>query len=78
MVNPSATLHYDRSTVGSGRKLTTNGTAGDGPIGNVTMTAMFKSKPPEDFVVKFYLITDKLVVAVPLEFKDIPVLEKGK
>ena len=37
------------------------------------MTAMFKSKPPEDLVVKFYLITDESVVAVPFEFKDVPV-----
>ncbi len=60
---------------GSGRKLKTDGINGGGAGGNVTMTAMFKSKPPEDFVVKFYLITDKSVVSVPFEFKDVPVAQ---
>ena len=60
---------------GSGRKLKTDGMNGGGVPGNVTMAAMFKSKPPEDLVVKFYLITDKSVVAVPFEFKDVPVAQ---
>jgi formylglycine-generating enzyme required for sulfatase activity len=33
---------------------------------------IFKSRPPADAVARIYLITDKTVVAVPFELKDIP------
>ena len=52
-----------------GLKLNTDGTCGGGTMAK---SVRFKSKPPADAVVKFYLITKELVVAVPFARKDLP------
>ena len=50
------------------------GFAGSGD--KLSYSADFRSKPPADVVAKFYLITDKSVVAVPFDFKDVSVKER--
>jgi hypothetical protein len=57
-----------------GRKLAlSNGPYGGGGGGLMAMTVLFKSIPPHDLRVQFHVATDKTIVAVPFDFKDVPV-----
>jgi formylglycine-generating enzyme required for sulfatase activity len=57
-----------------GRKLVlSNGPYGGGSGGLMALTVLFKSTPPQDLQVRFYVATDKTIVAVPFDFKDVPV-----
>lgn len=56
-----------------GRTIPTNNPYGGGSGGTRGMTVAFRSKPPEDFLVKFQVATDKSMVAVPFEFENAPV-----
>ena len=39
--------------------------------GSKNVSVSFNSKPPADAVAKIYVVTDKSVVTVPLDLKDI-------
>ena len=56
-----------------GSPLETFGPWGGGSDGTVLMTVVFKAKPPENFLVRFQIATDKSLILVPFEFKDIEV-----
>ena len=56
-----------------GSPLETLGPWGGGSDGTVLMTVVFKAKPPENFLVRFQIATDKSLILVPFEFKDIEV-----
>jgi hypothetical protein len=36
------------------------------------VTVSFDSKPPVDAIAKIYVVTDKSIVTVPLDLKDVP------
>jgi formylglycine-generating enzyme required for sulfatase activity len=55
-----------------GKKLDTNATSSSSFGDKTTMYLSFPAKVPADAVLKIYLVTEKSVVAVPFEFKDIP------
>ncbi len=55
-----------------GKKLDTNGVSSASSDDKTTMYLSFPAKVPADAVMKIYLVTEKSVVSVPFEFKDIP------
>lgn len=57
----------------SGTKLQPSGHMSMDDAGAKTVSASFHSMPPPDATAKIYLITDKSVVIVPFDFKNIPV-----
>ncbi len=56
----------------SGAKLKTTGSGSFNLGGKKTVSASFHVIPPPDAVAKIYLVTDRAVVTVPFELKDIP------
>jgi hypothetical protein len=54
-----------------GRKLESNGRSSFGMGGSKNVSVSFNAKPPADAVAKIYVVTDKSVVTVPLELKDV-------
>jgi hypothetical protein len=40
--------------------------------GTKSVSVSFDAKPPADAVAKIYVVTDKSVVTVPVELKDVP------
>jgi formylglycine-generating enzyme required for sulfatase activity len=55
-----------------GKRLDTNGVSSSSFGGKTILYASFPAKVPADAVVKIYLVTEKSVVTVPFEFKDVP------
>lgn len=55
-----------------GKKLESNGRMSSGFNDSKTVTISFNAKPPADAVAKIYVVTDKSVVTVPLDLKDVP------
>lgn len=58
-----------------GQSIPYYGPFGGGMGGDMSMTAVFKSKPPEGLRVKLHVASDKSLVAVPFEFKDISITQ---
>ena len=56
----------------SGKKLESNGRMSSGSNESKTVSITFNAKPPADTVAKIYVVTDKSVVTVPLNLKEIP------
>lgn len=56
----------------AGKKLESNGRSSFGMGGSKSVSVSFNAKPPADALAKIYVVTDKSVVAVPLELKDVP------
>jgi hypothetical protein len=56
----------------AGKKLESNGRMSSSFGGAQSVSHSFNAKPPADAVVKIYVVTDKSVITVPLELKDIP------
>jgi formylglycine-generating enzyme len=61
-----------------GSPLETFGPWGGGSDGTVLMTVVFKAKPPDNFLVRFHVATDKSLIFVPFEFKDVEVAHEKK
>lgn len=58
-----------------GQSIPYYGPFGGGSSGEMSMTAVFSSKPPEDLRVKLHVASDKSLVAVPFEFRDVSVMQ---
>ena len=54
-----------------GAKLETNGRSSFGMGGAKNVSVNFSKKPPVDAIAKIYVVTEKSVVTVPLELKDV-------
>jgi len=54
-----------------GGKLESNGRMSSGFGGARSVSYSFSAKPPGDAIAKFYVVTEKSVVRVPLELKDV-------
>lgn len=55
----------------AGKKLETQGRMSSGFNDSKTVSISFKEKPPVDSVAKIYIVTEKSVLTVPLNLKDI-------
>ena len=55
-----------------GKKLESNGRMSSGFNDSKTVTVSFNAKPPTDAVARIYVVTDKSVVTIPLDLKDVP------
>lgn len=55
-----------------GKKLESNGRSSFGAGGAKSVSMSFNAKPPADAVAKIYVVTDKSIITVPVELKDVP------